>query len=836
MLLEPQLEKENRTKILKQKILDAPYEICIERAKYYTEVYKETEGEHPSIRAAKALKRTLEKMTIYILPEEFLVGNRSSKLIGVFIPIERGDINTVFKMDLKKMEKRIDHPYKINPEDKRQLLEEILPYWENKTARDLKGKEMKEQGLVVIQSLGLISLIRRMRNFGIRNFFRIMGPIIKGQVRHMLYGLRQVSINNPGLVNNVFDVQGHLILGINKIIDMGFKGVKEKALKLKKKYSKDSEKTIFLDSVVMCCDAVNTFAKRFSQLAEEMAGNEKDSRRKEELLHISRISAKIPWNPPTTFYEAMQFLWFTTDIAMISHGVAGILAIGRPDQYLFPFYKRDIENRIIDESFALQLIEELMIKTSYSIIPLPEVAKQTASELGADENAITIGGLDKNGKDAANDLTYLFMDAAINIKNMTNTFSIRVHSKSSDDYLYKVAEVFSKTSGPALFNDDIIVPALMHNGYTIEEARDYGLIGCVEPSSSGNTFSCTSGNDISLTGILELVITNGKIRMMGKRTGLKTGKFKDFKSFEDILNAYKAQLGHTIGKIMDCVNIKDKVYMDNFHNPYVSLTLEGCLENGMDMTQGGAKHNFGSIGGRGIATVTDSLLALKKAVFEDKLLTLKELNKLLNTNFRGKEEIRQKLMNKYPKYGNDNEEVDAMAKWVADAFCEEVAKQKSIRGGYVRPGFFSFGMHVFDGMFLGATPNGRKAGEAISNSMSPCNGCEQNGPTAVIKSYSKIDHEKISNGSSLNLRILPAFLNADEGKRKLVSLLKSWIDLKGMHIQFNVVDDEVLRDAQIHPELHKDLVVRVSGYCAYFTDLGKPIQDDIIERYQFQSL
>ncbi|MCP4763824.1 MAG: glycyl radical protein, partial [archaeon] len=593
------------------------------------------------------------------------------------------------------------------------------------------------------------------------------------------------------------------------------------------------EQSLFLDSVIISCEAVKRFAQKFSDLANQMAEEETDLKRKEELLQIAKNMKKVPWEPPTSFHEAIQFAWFTLDVALISQGSAGIIAIGRPDQYLYPFYKNDIDNGNITEKIALELIEEFMIKTSYNLIPLAEFAKMTASELGADENAITVGGVAENGEDGANGLTYLFLDAIANIKNMTNSFSIRMSSQSSEEYLLKIADVYSKTSGSALFNDDIIVPSLMKNGYTIEEARDYGLIGCVEPASSGNSFSCTSGNDISLAGVLEMVLNNGKLRMMGKRTGLKTGKFEDFKSFEEILEAYKKQLFHTIEKISKHIDVKDKIYSREFHNPYISLTFEGCIENGTDMTQGGAKYSFGSIGGRGISTVADSLIAIKKAVFEDKIVTLKELKKALNSNFRGKEALRQKLINKYPKYGNDNDEVDDLIKWIADIFCDEVNTKKNIWGQCVRPGFFSFGMHVFDGSYLGATPNGRKAGMPVNNSMSPNNGCERNGPTAVIKSYSKINHEKISNGSSLNIRLLPSSIETDKGKKNLASILKAFIDLKGMHVQFNVVDNKILKEAQKHPDDYRDLVVRVSGYNAYFTDLGKPVQEDIIKRTQF---
>ncbi|MHA1894928.1 MAG: glycyl radical protein [Candidatus Helarchaeota archaeon] len=836
MLMEPQVEPVSRIQLLKKKILEAPYEICIERARYYTQVFKETEGEHPSIRAAKALARTLDEMTIYILPEELIVGNRSSKLVATVIPIERGEINVVLDIDLNNLQKRKDRPFHISPEDKKELMKEILPYWKDKTIRYHKEKEWKKENLLLQPRFGLISIIERIRNFGLGRLWKTIKPLLQGRLRKIRVGMKEIAVNNPNLVNNVFDDQGHLVIGHNNVIKTGFKGVKAKALKEKDKYPQDSDKSKFLESVIICCDAVKRFAKRFETLANEMASNETNSKRKDELCQIAKNMAKVPWNPPETFYEAVQFLWFTQVIAIISYGIGGIFAIGRPDQYLYPFYKKDIDSGIISKELALSLLEELLIKLSYNLLILPSYAKQTASELGGDNNAVTIGGVDEEGNDATNELTYLFMDAIQGINSMTNSFSMRVHSKCTDEYLMKIAEVYSKTSGPAVFNDEIIIPALMKAGNSLEDARNYSIIGCVEPTSSGNTFGCTSGNDISLVGLLEMVLNNGKLRMMGKRTGIQTGKLEDFKSFEQILEAYKIQTKNAVEYIAKCVNLKDKVYMTSFHNPFVSLTLEGCLESAMDMTEGGAKYNHASISGRGLSTTADSLLAIKKAVFEEKFITLKELSKMLKSNFRGKEVIRQKLINKISKYGNDDEEADNMARWVAEIFCDAVYEQKSIRQGVFRPGFFSYGMHVVDGSFLGATPNGRKAGRPVSNSMSPGNGCEREGPTAVIKSNARINHELISNGSSLNLKLNPALLKTEENKKKFISLLRTFIDLKNMHVQFNVIDDEILRDAQIHPEQYLDLVIRVSGYSAYFTDLGKPVQDDVIQRVQFCNL
>lgn len=826
-------DKSNRTQILKKKILTAPYEICLERARYYTQVFKETEGEHPSLRAAKAFERTIDKMTIYILPEELLVGNRSSKLVASFIPIERGEFNMVFELDLKNIMNRESQPFHITDEEVHEIKEEILPYWKGKTIRDHKRIEWKKNDLIIKPRFLPYSILRRIKNFGYKSLWSTLKPIMKGRMRHIMKGLKALALNNPNLVDDVFDDQGHLVLGLDRVMKVGFKGIKENALKNKEK---NPDKSVFYDSVIICCDAAKRFAERFSSLALKMADEESDSQRKEELFQISNNLNKIPWNPPENFYEALQSIWLIHDMALVSFGLGGIFAIGRPDQYLYPFFKNDIESGKITREFALTLAEELLIKLSYNLLILPSYAKQTASELGGDNNAITIGGVDADGNDATNELSFIFMDAIANIKSMTNSFSMRLHSKSTDEYLMKVAETFSKTSGPAIYNDDIIIPALMTAGDSLEDARNYGIIGCVEPSSCSNTHGCTAGNDISLVGVLERVLTNGKLRMMGKRTGLKTGKFEKFRSFEEIQEAFKKQLYYMIEFIAKCVNAKDKVYMEGYHNPYLSLTLDGCLEKGLDLTQGGAKYNYGSITARGIATVADSLLAIKKAVFDEKWLTLKELKKVLNKNFRKNEVIRQKLLNKIPKYGNDNDEADEMAKWIADIFCTETLQQKSIRGGCFRPGFFSYGMNVIDGSLTGATPNGRLAGVPVSNSMSPTNNAEKKGITAILKSYAKIDHEKIPNGSALNIKLSPSFLDTIDRRKAFTYLLKSFVELGAMHAQFNTIETKTLLDAQQNPEQYWDLVVRVSGYCAYFNDLGKKVQDDIIQRTQFTEI
>jgi formate C-acetyltransferase len=457
---------------------------------------------------------------------------------------------------------------------------------------------------------------------------------------------------------------------------------------------------------------------------------------------------------------------------------------------------------------------------------------EVSSTLGTSPQPITIGGLTKDGKDATNELSWMILESSEKLKAVINNLAIRIHSKTAEDFLLRACRVYRSTSGQAFYNDEAIIPALLSDGYSLEDARDYAIVGCVEPTGSGDTFACTGGNDLKLAGVLEMVLTNGGYRLMGGQ-GLPTGDPTRFETFDEVMDAFRRQLEHNVKMAVDAVNIKDAIYQAEFPAPFVSATLTGCVESGRDATDGGARYNFGSITARGLGTTTDSLAAIKKLVFDDEVLTMSELVELLETNFEGKDELRHLLINRAPKYGNDDDYVDLIAKEIAELFCREVTEHQSIRGGHFRPSFYSYGTHVLDGQFLGATPDGRMAGEAISNGISPANAREKKGPTAVLNSAAKLEHTLISNGNSLNLRLLPSLVQDEAALGMVASLVKTYFHSGGMHLQFNVVSRETLVDAQKNPQDHTDLVVRVSGYSAFFTDLGKLIQDDIIARTEF---
>ena len=789
----------SRIERMKAKLLSSPYEVCIERALLYTRSYRETEGQPPATRAAQALARTLAEMMIYIDEDELIVGNRTSKRLAGVIPVERGDISTVLEMEMDTLGAR-KRPFLLTKEDSMTLKEEILPYWKGRTVRDKKAASWAEKDLMKVRLLGEID-------------------------RHC-----------PNMALDVFDVQGHLVLGHANVLRQGFSGIKEKAearLKELRAASTESGTGVhFLEAVVVCCDSTIAFAHRFAELAQELSDNQSDSTRRSQLLRIAANCRQVPANAPRTFHEAMQCLWFTQVVGQISYGMAATFALGRVDQYLYPFYVRDLEEGIITREEARELLEELNLKLTSNILLLPEAGLEMASTLGTSPQPITIGGLTGDGDDGTNELSYMILEASERAKAVINNLAIRIHEGTPHDFLLRACKLYGATSGQAFYHDEAVIPALLRDGYSLAEARDYAIVGCVEPTGSGDTFGCTGGTDLKLGAVLEMTLVNGDSRQVPDQ-GLRTGDPREFKSYEEFLEAFRKQLRYTVQLAVDAVNARDAVYQAEFPAPFVSATLSGCVESGRDATDGGACYNFGSLTARGLGTTADSLAAIKKLVFDDGALTMSELLEITETNFDDRADLRSLLIHRAPKYGNDDDYVDLIAREVAQFYCHEVTKHSSIRGGHFRPSFYSYGTHVGDGMFLGATPDGRMAREPISNGISPVNARESRGPTAVLKSAAKLEHELMSNGNSLNLRLLPSMASDEDGIRKIAALVKAYFALGGMHVQFNVVSRETLEDAQRNPQDHGDLVVRVSGYSAFFTDLGKAIQDDIISRTQF---
>ena len=827
---------------LKQRLLSSPYEIDIERARYYTKVWKEMEGGPPCLRAATALEETLEKMTIRIEDDEILVGVKTGKRLAGVIPVERGEFNTVIEQELHRLLARERQAFHIDDGERRELEKDILPYWRGKTARSRKMQLWKQEDIFLTASVTAASTYRMIKVMGLEHVLKIgrsaIGTDLKS-LRKVRQKTKELAGVMPNLALTIFDVQGHLIPGHKRVLELGFDGIGEWAQRalaeLAEGEPNHDERRDFYQSVKVIADAVAGYAKRYAELAGELAKREAEPRRS-ELEAIAERCRRVPAKPPRNFLEALQAIWMTQVVMCISYGMAEILSVGRVDQYLYPYYQADVESGALTREQALEAIEEFYVKLATFLIMLIEMGKDTASEMGVGSNTLTIGGIDSRGDDATNEVSHLVLEVHENLKGLANNLCIRISSKTPPDFMLKACQSYRYTSGQAFFSDDLIVEELVKDGYSLEDARDYSIVGCVEPTSTGSSFACTAGNDLSLAGIMEMALNEGRMMASGGRVGAATPDPSGFESFDDVKAAFLEQLGFNVGKLVQAVEAKDKAHAGDFPSPLVSCTLEGCLESGMDMTRGGAKYNYGSITGRGLGTVTNSLAAIQWAVFERRMLGMSEFMRHLRNNFKEAESLRLELMTKAPKYGNDDEKADELARWVTEAFCAEVRKYECGRGGFYRPGIFSYGVHVADGMYLGATTDGRKAGQPISNGISPVNATEFGGPTSVLHSASYAGAASLSDGTALNLRLSPALLASDENVEKLAGLIEGYFALGGRHVQFNVVSTETLRDAQAHPEKYPDLAVRVSGYCAFFTDLGRSIQDDIIARTEFTEL
>jgi len=836
---------------LKERLLNAPYEICLERAKHFTRVYKETEGMHPALRNALALKETCEKQPVHIYPDEWIVGNKTDKFLSPVIAPERGDSLRALQMEMDVLSAKA-RPFHIDPEDKKVFLEEIVPYWEGKTLRDLKGDKWTESGIIEpvrgdpLRTIRQIyEMLRFAKHLGKRNLRMMAGirgaaPRSLGRAILVWKKRDEISKNNPNMGIYCYDVQGHLHLGVEKVVLEGFLGIRDRARerigKLDEMDPSYTEKKAFLEAVIISMEAATTYAERLRRKAIEMASSQEDIREIERLKRIAETLSHSPARPARKFREGVQAIWLALLVGEIQYGMHDVLGIGRADQYLYPLFLNDFLNGEITIEEAVEILEELNLKLTANISLFPEVGAETNATLGVSQHCLIIGGRRRDGSDATNELSYLMLDAYERMNGAINQLSVRISSDSPVEFLNRAVKVFRKTSGHAFFNDDVIIPALERNGLSKEDARDYTIVGCIETSGGHNCFPCPGGHEIVLPAVLYMTLTNGlyPAPIFGQKRGLKTGRPEDFKDFDQFFEAFKIQLRHCISTLVKAIEGKDLAYMEMLPAPYVSALIDGCIENATDMTGGGAKYDFTSIIARGLGTTVDSLMAVREFVFERKEITLKELVRACFSNFERREDLRMRLLNSPHKYGRGDKESDLLAKTIVKFFVDEVEKHKNVRGGRYRAGMYSYGNHVLDGFYLGATPDGRKRGEPTSNGISPSNIIRGgNGLTALLSSVASINQAKLSGGVALNVKIHPSCLKSEEGVQKIAALIKTYFDLGGMHIQPNVVSSETLKDAQKNPERYRDLVVKVAGYSAYFTDLGKSIQEDIIDRYEY---
>jgi pyruvate formate-lyase/glycerol dehydratase family glycyl radical enzyme len=785
---------------LKQHLLASPYEADIERARYYTRTWKQTEKVPPAMRAAQALRETLHNMSIRIDDDELLVGAKTFKSVASVLGIERNLISGAIRKAILLREGKLseeiqkalsrmgghspdfDREVCNMPEEVyRELKDEILPYWQGRDLQSLKGEFWKKRG---------------------------------------------VDLDATEAAHSV-DLQGHIIIGLRRVLNIGFNGIYEWAGKALGELKKDSEdykvQKDFYEAVQVAAMAVCDFSNRYAVLCEELAQGTQGQRRK-ELLEIAERCRWTPANPPRNFIEALQSIWMTQVVLAISYGDDGVHTVGRLDQLLYPYYKQDAEKGSITREEALQFLEEYLIKVSHFLVFGP--------------NNVTIGGVDQNGEDATNELSYLFLDANDSLGGgLRKSFSVRISAKTPRTFMDRACQTLRLGAGIAFFNDEVIIRDLQKDGYSLEDARDYAIVGCAEPTGSCNNNGYTAGTGIHLTQVLELTLNEGCRLRDGKRVGAQTPSASTFKTFEDVKEAFLGQLSYIANAAARHGDIKDEVIAKHFLNPLLSSTIEGCLESGYDIAQGGARYSHVTLGAQGLATVVDSLNAIRWAVFEEKLLTMEELVNHLRNNFAGAENVRQLLLRKAPKYGNDDTRADELAEWVTSVLEHEARSHKSrVLGGFYRPLLVSSGTQVIEGLFCGASADGRLSRMPVSNGVSPSNGTESNGATAVLHSVSKACKACFSSGTTFNMNLSPGLIKTDEGLGKLASMIEAYFLLGGRHIQFNPVDAETLKDAQKHPENYSDLIVKVSGYSFRFVDLSKSLQDDIIARTKFSTI
>ena len=783
---------------MREKLLAATYEGDIERARYYTRAYRQSEGEPPCMRAAKGLAETLAHMTIRIDEDEQMVGAKTAKTVSGPIGIERTYMDRINLIALPFHGKTVEDLAWLEnghgggaewlkellnmPEDElREMREEINPYWMDK------------------------------------NMSSIM------RARWMAAGLITPERPRPG-VAGVADMQGHVAIGMKKVLDMGFEGIAEQARsRLAQLNPKDREypqQKDFLESVQVSANAVCDHALRYARLAEEITKGADESR-KAQLQAIADRCRQVPAKPPRSFIEAVQAAWMTQVVMAVSYGEDSIFCPGRMDQYLFPYFQKDLAEGTLTEEEALEILEEYFIKLSTFI--------------GFGPNNVVIGGVDKNGYDAVNAVSYMMLETLKRLKGMRNGLAVRIAQVTPKEFLLKACDVHRRTSGIAFFNDDVLVRDLMADGYIREDAREYSVVGCAEVAGAGTSNGYGSGSSCHLEMVVESALNQGRLySTKWEQVGLETPPASEMKSFEDVKDAFAAQLGHAIATMVKLCDIKDAVFAELFPSPLLSATIQGCIESGRDVTRGGALYNHSAVSAHALATVVNSLAAIEWAVFDEHIISMEAFVNHLRNNFEGAEAFRQQLVRKAPKYGTNDPKADAIALWVTDLLDSESRKHKRpIDGGTYRGLLISAGGQVLAGHALGATPDGRKAREAVSNGISPANGTDTSGMTAVFHSAAKACQAKLSGGTALNMTINPMTIQTDENLDKFADLLRGYFDLGGRNVQINPMGREKLKDAQENPGNYSDLMVKVSGYSYRFVDLSRALQDDIIERSEF---
>lgn len=762
--------------------------MSMERARIVTETYKKYAGtvSVPVLRAL-TFKALMENKTICINDGELIVGERgpAPKATPTYPELCCHTIE-----DFEVIDKRKKVFFRVDEAAKKIQETEIIPYWKGRSMRDFIFNNMTQEWKDCYEA-GIFTEFMEQRAPG--------------------HTVGDNKIFTKGFLDFKKDIERELA-ALDFVNDM-------------EAYCKQEE----LKAMDICADAIIRFAERHAEKALELAEKETDPERKAELQKIAEVCRHVPANAPRNFWEALQAYWFAHLGVITELNTWDSYCPGRLDQHLNPFYQKGIEDGTLTREKAEELLQCFWVK--FNNQPAPPKVGITLQESGTytDFANINSGGLRADGSDAVNDVTYLVLDVIDEMRLLQPSSNIQLSKKNPDRFLKRACKIISKGWGqPSVFNADAVVEELVRQGKSIEDARCGGTSGCVEAGAFGKEAYILTGY-FNLVKVLEITLNNGTDPRTGKKIGIETGDPREFKTYDELFQAYKKQLHHFYEIKIKGNNVIEKLYADLMPSPFLSILTDDCIKKGKDYNAGGARYNSNYIQGVGIGTLTDSFSAIKYHVFDNKTLTMEKLLDALRSNFEGHERIRQLLLNNTPKYGNDDDYADDIMKELFEANYNEVNGRKTVRGGTYRVDMLPTTCHVYFGSVTGATPDGRKAGQPQSEGISPVQGADLYGPTAVIKSAGKMDHLR-TGGTLLNIKFTPDLLQDDEGIDKLAQLIRSYFKMDGHHIQFNVVRAETLRKAQKNPEQYKDLIVRVAGYSDYFCDLTEALQEEIISR------
>lgn len=774
-----------RIERLKQAVQSARPGVCTERALIWTRYFKNRGNRKKPvcIQMAEALREVLLQKTIRIYPDELLVGNFSSKRVGGSIYPELHGL--VVLQDLLVFSRRKTNPLEISKGEIGQLLM-IIPFW-------------------LFRFLGIKA----------HSSWRETLRFIADQLQARTY-----FINESGGV-------AHIAPDYEKLLTLGTDGIIAEIYSLREGVPQGSDRWNFYQAVETIARGLMAFGERYAQKAQELAESEPDSRRRLELIEIAQVCRRVPRLPATTFQEALQSL-FLAQIAINLESLDNGNSPGRMDFYLYPYYERDRQQGRLTREKAKELLSAFSIKMA-EIIP---VFSRTITRFHGgmfNGQVVTVGGLDREGREAANELSLLFLEVMDELRLRQPNYHARIHKKARPEYLDKVFQVLTNGgNSPALYNDDVIIETMVNQGYTPQDARNYTAVGCVEPVSQGKSLSSTDAALFNMPLMLELALNQGRRFDSRRQSGPKTTAVAGMTSMEEVKQAFETQLAFGIERLFGDLQAIERANTLYHPTPFTSMLLDGCLQEGRCSTAGGARYNFSGIQCVGPADTGDSLYAIELAVFREKKLTLPELVDQLKQNLP--DPARAAYLQGLDKFGNDQEEVDQYVRYVVQTFSALLAGRKNTRGGTYTTGLYSVTAHQYFGQVTGALPNGRKKGESFASGISPSNGQDRKGPTALLNSVTRIDARQCANGVNLNLKFDHELLKEETGKRALQYLIKTYFKKGGMQVQLNVIDPGVLMAARDNPQAYPYLLVRVSGYSAYFNDLLPAMKEEIILR------